>query len=488
MGNNFSKKTESANKQFDNFYEIIDYIATYYILTMDFKSLSKLSEKEYCDKLVVLTSDIIQKYFNDLEVTYLEQRVKNGLDVNELKKSNIIFLNKDQLDNLDIQNDAQKSIKKKRVCIGIAKFYVKIAHVFAAIVMTINPTYIYKDESGNVVKTPLLEKDKIPKNVQRKIHKLNICDNRIRSLKKGEDFSKSDSDKAQLQPKMCSMNLNKDGTLKNLEDEPGIVELMNLYLDDKYDYSNGTFTGMSDETEKQFKKDLQVFYTTFTGIEKMPPEIKKFSDIKLRDYQLKAGCQGDNPLFKQTYNISKNDKLFVKYASNIKQMIESAAAKQSELLSIINKLFIFVDDPYSKKKKIRINPKLTDELLQTIIVSARKIIIELYIKCETDYVDGLKIYEAIVESKILETTQNQIKTLQKESVTLIAETKNIIKPEPSKEINIKPEIIQAPEIMQAPVINKNVEEMNKNVEEPEIAASEMKENVKIEEDTTKLNM
>ena len=84
-------------KQFSNFYEIIDYIATYYILTMDFKSLSKLSDKEYCDNLVVLTSDIIQKYFNDLEVTYLEQRVKGGIDVNELKKDNIIFLNKDEI-------------------------------------------------------------------------------------------------------------------------------------------------------------------------------------------------------------------------------------------------------------------------------------------------------------------------------------------------------------------------------------------------------
>ena len=153
MGNSSSTQNKSSDKQFSNFYEIIDYIATYYILTMDFKSLSKLSDKEYCDNLVVLTSDIIQKYFNDLEVTYLEQRVKGGIDVNELTKNNIIFLNKDQLTNLDIQNDAQKSIKKKRVCIGIAKFYVKIAHVFAAIVMTINPTYIYKYENGGIVKT-----------------------------------------------------------------------------------------------------------------------------------------------------------------------------------------------------------------------------------------------------------------------------------------------------------------------------------------------
>ena len=81
-----------------------------------------------------------------------------------------------------------------------------------------------------------------------------------------------------------------------------------------------------------------------------------------------------------------------------------------------------------KKNKIRINPKLTDESLQKNIVKTRKIIVELYIKCETDYVNGLKIYEAIVEKKILETTQKQINTLQKESDNIVSETKNIIKP------------------------------------------------------------
>jgi hypothetical protein len=464
MGNSSSKQSTSNNKQFTNFYEIIDYIASYYILTMDFKSLSKLSEKEYCDNLVVLTSDIIQKYFNDLEVTYLEQRVRGGIDVNELKKDNIIFLNKEQIDNLDIQNDAQKSIRKKRVCIGIAKFYVKIAHLFAAIVMTINPTYIYKDETGNVVKTELLDKDKIPKNTKRKLYKLNICDNRIKSLKKGEDLKNSNSDTAHLQPKMCSMNLKKDGSVKNLTDEPGITELMQLYLDDKYDYSNGTFTGMSQETEKQFKNDLKTFYTAFTGNETMPPEIQKFSDIKLKDYQSKSGCKGEKPLFKQPYSLSKNDKLFVKYASNIKEMIRTAASKQNELLSVINNLFIFVPDPYTKKNKIRVNPKLTDESLQKDIVKARKIIVELYVNCETDYVNGLKIYEAIVEKKILETTQKQINTLQKESDKIVSETKDIIKPsEPVIQNSIIP---QSTNIIESSNNNNNDNNNNNLYQQP----------------------
>jgi hypothetical protein len=160
-----SKNSNQNNKDFDNFYQVIDYVATYYILTMDFKSLNNLSSKEYCDNLVVITSDIIKNYFNDLQITYLAQRVKNGEEVNELSKENVIFVNKDQLESLDIQNDAKKTIKKKRVCIGIAKFYVKIAHIFAAIVKTINPVYIYdmfclsdkiKEQNfSNLIKNPV---------------------------------------------------------------------------------------------------------------------------------------------------------------------------------------------------------------------------------------------------------------------------------------------------------------------------------------------
>jgi hypothetical protein len=424
MGNiTSSNSNNNAEKEFKNFYDVIDYIATYYILTMDFKSLSKLSEKAYCDKLVIVTSDIIEKYFNNMEITYLAQRIKNGVQVNDLNKEKIIFINKEKLDDLDISNDAQKSIKKKRVCIGIAKFYVKIAHIFAAIVMTINPVYTYKDATGQTVKRGLLEKDKIPKNVNRKLYKLNICDNRIRALKKGEQIDET-SGNVTLQPKVCDMNVTKNGIEKTLADEPGITELMKLYLDDNYDYSNGNFTGMSDSTKKQFMNDLKLFYTVFTGNENMPPEITKFSDIKLRDYNKKTGCQLPNPILKNKYILNKKDKLFVDYAKNTTKMIQTAADNQSKLLSIINDIFTYVIDPQSNKKVIRVNPMLNDELLQKAIEKTRRLIVDLYIKCETDYVNGVKLYEAIVESKILETTQKQIENLKMEASKIIQETKN----------------------------------------------------------------
>jgi len=426
MGNSTSS-TKKAESEFNNFYEIIDYIATYYILTMDFKSLSKLSEKAYCDKLVVLTSDIIDRYFNDTEVTFLAQRIKDGLEVNDLKTEKIRFINQDNLQSLDVSNDTQKSIRKKRICIGIAKYYVKIAHVFAAIVMTINPVYTYKDSTGQNVKTTLLEKDKIPKNVNRKLYKLNICDNRIRALKKGEIIDEQ-TNSVTMQPRVCDMNINKDNTQKSLTDEPGIQELMRLYLDDNYDYSNGTFTGMSQETEKQFRKDLKIFYTAFTGNEEMPDTIKKFSDIKLRDYSKKPGCQPPNSVLNGKYTIDKKDELYVKYAENIKKMIQSAADNQYKLLEVINELFTYVNDPYSGKRVIRINPKLTDIALQKAVEKTRKFIIDLYIKCEADYVNGVQLFEAIVESKIVETTQKQIENLKKEASKIISQTKKASEP------------------------------------------------------------
>jgi hypothetical protein len=435
---------------------------------MDFKSLSKLSEKEYCNKLVVLTSDIIERYFTDIEITYLAQRIQNGKEVNNLDKEKIFFINKDKLDSLDISNDTNKSIKKKRVCIGIAKFYVKIAHIFAAIIMTINPVYTFKDNTGQTVKATLLTKDRIPKNVKRKLFKLNICDNRIRALKKGEVVNES-TDEITLQPKICDFNLSKTGIEKSLEDEPGIHELMKLYLDDNYDYSNGTFTGMSDSTKKIFMSDLKLFYTAFTGNETMPPEITKFSDIKLRDYSKKTTCNGENPILKNKLTINRKDKLFVDYADNIRKMIKNASENQSKLLSVINDLFTYVIDPYSNKKVIRINPKLTDELLQKNIEKTRRIIVELYVKCESDYVTGVKLYEAIVESKILETTEKQIKNLELEAKKMIDETKKIVTPIKEGPIIVAEPIMVKEPIMAEQHINENIDEKIK-MKEPEYVA------------------
>ena len=77
------------------------------------------------------------------------------------------------------------------------------------------------------------------------------------------------------------------------------------------------------------------------------------------------------------------------------------------------------------------NPSLTEEQLNKIVVETRSLIIKLYLSCEIDYVNGLKIYEAIVEQKILETAQNQIQNLEKLSNEIIIE-ENIPVPVPAE--------------------------------------------------------
>jgi hypothetical protein len=419
---------ETSEEKIVTLSDTLDFIASYYILTMDFKTLSQLHEKKYCDELVVLTSDIINKYFSDLEVERLLERVESGSSASE----KLIYFKKSDIDNLKIPD-------KKAYCIDIAKFYIKIAHVFAAIVTTINPEYVYKDVFGNTVKKSLMQKSEIPSGVATQVSKINLCSERINALKGKQDDEEDEKEAeekeaeekeeekevevygdetVEIKPDICSINLDKNGEINFLDDEPGINELIDLYFDGDYDFKTGKFMGMTTETEKQFQDDLKRFYVAFTDSTDMPSDIKKFGDIKLRDYSTKKFCEaGQNGIgVKGTYK----DELFLKYADNLKAMIQSVNVKQEELLKIINKIFVYVLDPVTDKEVIRVNPDLTESGLQDLVVETRKLVIELYLKCETDFVEGVKIYEAIVESQIFNTTQKHIEQLEKEREKLIA--------------------------------------------------------------------
>ena len=449
--------------------EIMDYIATYYILTMDFNSLRKLQDKEYCDNLVILTSEIVEKYFTNMEITYLAEEIKDEPKEQNKEKDNVMFFKKSDLSKIDLENP----IKKKQICNGIAKFYVKIAHVFAAILTTINPVYNYTDENGDIINATIYNKGVIPKDVTPEIKYLNICDNRINALKgdsKGLDGN--EDEEITVQPKICDFNsLHSDSDSasdsasdsdsdsasdsasdsdnestveyvareKSLNDEPGIPELIELYYDNNYDYETGKFTGMTDETKILFEENLKYFYSIFTDGKEMPDYIKKFSDIKLREYHNMPECKGDEPLLKMAVKgkISDEDGLFKKYAENLKEMIKRSKDNQELLLDVLNKLFSYSTDKSRdearERKHIRINPKLTESSLQEVVLQTRAIIVRLYLTCETDFTNVIKMYEAIVEKTILETTKNQLKTFEKMVDKLVAES-DIPNPAETKEL------------------------------------------------------
>jgi len=415
MGNTTSQPKSNLSES-KSFGHIIDYIASQYILTADFKSLTKLYNEEYCNNLVVLTADIIDKNFNDLEITYLAQRTKDKAIVDIENKERVTFFDKSDLNNLDVGT----RLKKKRICRGIAKFYVKIAHIFAAIVMTINPVYKYKDAEGNIVKRPLSEKDQIPVNAKdRTLTKLGLCYERIEALKYGEDYENIPADGIiNVHPKICKMNNDK----KTLQDEPGIPELYPLYLD-KYDYKTGQFTDMQDSTKRQYEQDLNIFYKAFTGKDPSPATpIRRFSDIKLKDYKQNPKCQGSNAPFKRGVNGSLKEQLFQEYALTLQRMVQKSNIVQGELLNVINDLFIYDLDPKTERKLVRINPSLTEEKLQALVVRTRKTIIDYYVTCETDFTKGVKLYETIVETQIGITTGSQLTSLENTKRELIHST------------------------------------------------------------------
>jgi hypothetical protein len=236
MGNEFSKQTDSKKP---TLLTELNFIATNYILTQNFTDMENLADAKYCDKLVILTSKIIASKLTNLEITYLAQKMRYGKEVNVPEKDSVILLDKSNLDDLDVN----RRVKKRRMCIGIAKFYVQIAHLFAAIVKTINPVYTYKINRDGVEiqeTVSLRHKDEIPKGAVTSIKANNICDNRMNALLSNSKYSqldKDDKDTVTINPKFCSIN--KGQRLTSL---PGIPELEALYYD-IYDYDRGDIDG-----------------------------------------------------------------------------------------------------------------------------------------------------------------------------------------------------------------------------------------------------
>ena len=99
-------------------------------------------------------------------------------------------------------------------------------------------------------------------------------------------------------------------------------------------------------------------------------------------------------------------------------MLYTVNKKQSELVAILKSVLLIPLDN-TETDSICIQPELTVEMLDGFIATSRILIIDLYLNCESDYVEGLQIYEAVVELLVLKSVNRQIDTLNRERVRLI---------------------------------------------------------------------
>jgi hypothetical protein len=180
------KKLADSNSKF---LSKLNDIATNYILGQNFQDMIRLTNSKYCDDLVIITSKLLKKSYSPQEIHYAYQKIFDksvGLGVG-----------------VDIGVGAEQ---KKKMCIDIAKYYVKIAHLFAAIITTLNPVFSWRssasssrallrphvvDEKQDIKLTTTLEdKHYISEMAQDiKVENLNFCNSRISDLMDMEEIT-----------------------------------------------------------------------------------------------------------------------------------------------------------------------------------------------------------------------------------------------------------------------------------------------------------
>jgi hypothetical protein len=80
-----------------------------------------------------------------------------------------------------------------------------------------------------------------------------------------------------------------------------------------------------------------------------------------------------------------------------------------------------IKPPAEELETITINPDLDETLLQSLVNTTRKLIVELYVACENDFLEGITLFESIVAVQLAKTTASQIKLLNDISLEYLDE-------------------------------------------------------------------
>lgn len=438
---------KELNNNNSEFISKLNEIATDYILGQNFQDMIRLTNSKYCNDLVIITSKILKKSFFSNQIQVMYKQISEG----DIYSGQSI---------LGISGSSQKE-QTKKMCIEIAKYYVKIAHLFAAIITTLNPVFSWRSSASSsrailsphipaeppgrteveqgmegvegvedVEKTTLENKHYISEMAKDvKIENLNFCNSRIADLMDMDELTDLLDDESvmntmsgelpvseiKIKTKLCSSNLNNStGSVKTVYDLPGFAELSRLY-NDKYNASKGRFDKMSAKSRDEKKRNIDLLYTLFTGNPNPPKDIKSFRDIPLHSFSDTADCSSPDSMLNKTYVGNTKDKLFVDYVEQVKKMIYDSNMIRNSLLEVIDSIFIANTSSQSDgaKTKYIIDPNLTYEELNNLIDETRKIILKLYVNCEKNFIHTLKILQGIIEAQMFETGQRQIRELEK---------------------------------------------------------------------------
>lgn len=303
-----------------------------------------------------------------------------------------------------------------QMCNDIAKFYVKVVHIYAVIFFSLNPVFAQKTQDGTYV--ALDTATELSSNIPVSILKFDACRSKI--VKKvpaantNNGFIMGGGGPAVTG---CGGNI--------------IPEIASLYYDN-YNLDTGSFDSMSPSSKQTYRDDLRMFYNVLNSNKHdnvLPRRIHQFQDILKTDIvavdsddndddsnivlsdgaQLRTSGGGREKTRLNKAFGTLSGQLLVQYAASLKKLVRETKHAQTSVLSIFAKMFVFTDE---NESVATIHPDLQSSDLETIVKDARKTIVRLFLNCEMNFTKNIQIYESIVEHKILNTTQQQIKQLE----------------------------------------------------------------------------
>ena len=114
--------------------ERVDMIAAKYITTR-VSDFYRFKDPKYCSDLVILTSKALQTQLNSFELAKVDS-------AQEGKTTPVYVTTHEKAQKIGLRTTAEK----ERLCKDIARFYVQIAHVFAAIQAAVSPEQPMRDD------------------------------------------------------------------------------------------------------------------------------------------------------------------------------------------------------------------------------------------------------------------------------------------------------------------------------------------------------
>ena len=475
MGNNLSTESGgeggSGMKKLNDMALKLDLYAQRVILK-EVKFNSSLSDSGKCEKLIVITSEILNRLPFRL-ISYMDRRHRLFSEKYEMYNASdrALLVNTNEEILKESKLDEPNEFRKKQMCVGIARFYVQIGNLFNAIMSTMRP-YNYETNRRStptnfydMLTFSLFEREGGKDGSARKYEASNLST----FVKKHQDvqrdlqrFLSKGSGDMTMTPNICDitnsirekkatpLNMNSSTSPYRNKVDPSIfAALEELYFDIFHETSISNpktpqFIEMSRQVkDKIYSRDVRDLFRIVTGRDPTD-EIKTFADVGKHvadNEQIKEWCKiNKNKSFKINDAV-RQDSAFVKYVNHIKSMIYTISKRRKYIVGLLDRVFVIQKksseemremeerwekgfkrvegfdsiEPYSRDfyrlsmyHDFFINPNLTDADLQIIINDARSKIVQLYAYSYEQFYAGFQILQQLSMSIQLEQATEQL--------------------------------------------------------------------------------